>query len=223
MQELLQKMPAKQGYHKRRAVVEKIESELEGEIEEISPLVEEKFSQITPLPDDDQLIDTMNKYTVRRDQEHGGNKPHAKNKMNLPEALKAMPDGKEKKERIKAAAQASLLLGQSIGSVAIQYGLDHAQVSDWNVTVATAQAIGRRDRLGDMILVYIEQEFKSLIAISMVTSEESWVRRQDADALAHYIAVKSDRLMLLLQAFGRVESSRKAYVDRLESIEQNNG
>lgn len=189
----------------------------------VSKEVEEKFSQVKPLPSDEEIKDVLNNFTVRTDKRRGSNKPHNTQKMNLPEILNAMPDGEEKKKRINAAAQAALLLGQSAGTVATQYGLPHALVSGWAVTAGTARAIGQRDRLSEMIMIYIEQEFKSLLSISIATSDDRWIRKQDATSLANYVAVKSDRLLMLLQAFSRVETSRSKYVDQLEKISQDNG
>ena len=205
--------------------VDKLEADLveKSDLGKISKQVEEKFSQVRLLPTDEELVGVLDRHTVRRDKENGSNKPHNKQRMNLPEILQAMPEGEEKKKRITAAAQAALLLGQPVGTVAAQYGLPHSLVGQWAVTVGTAQAVGRRDRLSDMIMIYIEQEFKSLLSISIATSDDRWIRKQDASSLANYIAVKSDRLLMLLQAFSRVETSRSKYVDQLEPLANNNG
>lgn len=191
------------------------------ELAAVQDLVEEKLSQVTPMPTDEELLKIMNTHkSAPRPMRHGTDTYRKLPPSNLPEVLKAMPDGEEKEKAIKAAAQAALLLGQTPGSVATQYGIPHAIASNWATTVTIANSITRRDRLNDIILAYVEQEFKSLMAISIITSDEVWVKRQDADTLAHYVAVKSDRLLMLLQAFGRVEEAKKRYVEQLEVVIQ---
>jgi hypothetical protein len=216
-------MPPSVGHKKRIEIVEKSEKELEQEIKNAAAAAEEKFSQVRPMPTDDQLLETMNTHSIRRNKRDGSTGMRNFKPTNLPDMIKAMPDSPEKKERIKAAAQAALLMGESPAAVSTQYGIPYAAASNWSLTVATANAVGRRDRLTDMIMLYIEQEFKSLIAISIATADERWIRRQDADSLAHFIAVKSDRLMLLLQALGRAESSRAKYVDQLQAVIPDHG
>lgn len=123
--------------------------------------------------------------------------------------------------RIKAAAQAALLLGTHPTVVALQYQLPSELVMRWKETILTAGAIGRRDKLDDMLMIFIEQEIQSLMAISIVTSDERWIRRQDAGELAQYVAVKADRVLTVLSAFGRARESRLRYVDQLEVLPQN--
>lgn len=204
-----------------RRIANQMNAELEAEIQspEVQSQVEKRLAELRDLPDDDQVMTAMNTVVATDDREHGSPKART-SKMDLPPAIDAMPDGKEKKLAIKAAAQAAIILGQPAGAVATQYGIPTSQVMDWQNTMITVGAIGRRDRLSDMIWAYIEQEFKSLIAISIVTSDERWVRRQDAGELAHYVSVKADRLLLVLQAFGRVEATRKEYVEQLEILKQ---
>lgn len=191
----------------------------EVESEEVQVYVDELVDNLKPLPDDDQLIDGLNSYVVIDSREHGSREANT-NKMDLPPAIESMPEGTKKIEVIKAAAQAELLFGTPPGAVAARYGLPMSLTTDWKNTLTTFSAIGRRDRLSDLLLTFIEQEFKSLVAISIVTSDEKWVRRQNASDLAQFIAVKSDRLLVLLQAFGRVEETRKKYVDQLEVLTQ---
>lgn len=190
------------------------------ELEKASVQAEEKFSNIQSMPDEEKLKNFLETYTVRNPRRGGSETVH-KNKVDLPEYIQVLPEGKEKDKAIRAAAQAALLLGQPASQVSVQYGIPQSTVAQWEGVLITAGAVGRRDRLSDMLMVFIEQELKSLMAISIVTSEERWIRRQDAGNLAHYVAVKSDRLMQMLAAFGRVEETRRRYMEQLEVIEQN--
>lgn len=191
-----------------------------GEIKAALEEAEEKISSARPLPDEKNIQEILQTHTVRNPN-RGGSKTVHKDKMDLPPAIDMMEEGELKSKTIRAAAQAALLLGTPPAQVALQYGLPQNTVFQWQDTIITAGAIGRRDKLSDQLMIFIEQELKSLMTISIITSNESWVKRQSASELAHYVAVKTDRLLLLLQAFGRVEESRKRYVEQLEVIEQN--
>lgn len=186
---------------------------------EVKVYVEEIAADLKPLPDDEQLLDAINTYVAIDDREHGGKRIRT-SQINLPPEISSLPEGEYKKEAIKAAAQAELLFGTPASAVAARYGLSIPATVNWQNTLMTFTSIGRRDRLSDLLLTFIEQEFKSLVAISIVTSDDKWVRRQSASDLAQYIAVKSDRLLVLLQAFGKVEETRKQYVDQLEVLTQ---
>lgn len=185
--------------------------------------VEEKFSSVRSPADIEEQQRILDTYTVKSTREGRSSETARKNreKMDLPDYIRALPTGKEKEKTIRAAAQAALLLGQPASQVSVQYGIPQSTVAQWEDTLLTAGAIGRRDRLQDMLLVYIEQELKSLMAISIVTSEETWIRMQSADELAHFIAVKADRLMAMLAAFGRAEDTKRRYMSQLEVIQQN--
>lgn len=125
------------------------------------------------------------------------------------------PDGE-----IQAAVMASLYLNQPVAQIAAQYGLTHNQVYTWKLAFDSVESILRRDRLSEMLMVYIEQEIKSLMAISIVTSDKEWIFKQNAGDLAMYFATKSDRVMQILQAFGRVSDSRQNYVTQLEAFSE---
>lgn len=208
--------------NKKFTVVEDIEQrEITVEMKAaVAPVVEEKFSTVAPLPDAEHVQKILETHTVHPNKETEKIVVDVE-KASLPDFLSILPDGEDKDKAIKAAAQAALLLGQSASQVALQYGLHQSVVTRWQDTIITAGAVGRRDRLSDMLMVFIEQELKSLMAISIVTSDEKWIRRQSADQLAHYVAVKSDRLMAMLAAFGRAEETRRRYMEQLKVIEDN--
>lgn len=208
--------------NKKFSVPRRLEDELDRhDLAQAREQVEEKFSEIAPLPDQEKLKNFLDTYTttLERPQRGGSVKAH-KDKMDTPDYLNLVPEGEEREKAVKAAAQAALLLGTPASQVALQYGLPHATVAQWEGVLLTAGAVGRRDRLTDMLLTFIEQELKSLMAISIVTSNESWIKRQNADQLAHYVAVKSDRLMAMLAAFNRAAETRNRYMEKLEVIEQ---
>lgn len=137
-----------------------------------------------------------------------------------PEAVNDSTYSNRTSKSLKAAVVASLYLGQPMGQIAAQYGLENDQVSHLKAKFDALGSVFRRDKLSDMLMVYIEQEIKSLMAISIATSNEKWIMGQNAGDMAMYVATKSDRLMQILQAFGRVTTEREQYVDQLEAVVQ---
>jgi transposase-like protein len=196
-------MSRPKGSRNRRFVVpenlaEKAISEVD--LETVEAEVEEKFKSFSASRDPNRVDDDEDE---------------------IPYYLKMMPEGSDKRKHLVAAAQAALILGTPVAQVANQFGIHPSKVRDWKDTLITVGAVGRRDRLSDMLMAYIEQEMKSLMSISIVTSSEDWIDRQSAGELAQFVAAKSDRLLMLLQAFGRVESSRQQYVQQLQTMSEN--
>jgi hypothetical protein len=196
--------------NKKFTVVEKFEAEHASDLKKAEKEAEKKISQARPMPTDEQTLEFINTYEVK-EPSHG---------KTGPDFFVGIPD-EDRKKVLKAAAQASLLLGQSPTQISLQYGIPVNTIFQWQDTMITAGAVGRRDRLSDMLMIYIEQELKSLMAISIVTSDERWIRRQSAGELASFIAVKADRLMAMLAAFGRAEETKKRYMEQLRVIENN--
>lgn len=195
------------------------ESITQADLDSVAPQVAEKFNNFPEARD----IEKEKKILLEMENIHEEDldTQEEENTDSLPFYLKRLPQGSDKSKHIIAAAQAAIILGEPVAQVAMQYGIPYAKVTAWKNTLITTGAIGRRDRLSAMLMSYIEQEMKALMAISMVTSDEDWVMRQTADQLAHYIAVKSDRLLMLLQAFGRVDNSRMEYERQLEVTREN--
>lgn len=208
--------------NKSKIVPERLEKEAvsQADMDAVAPLVEEKFKNFPPIHDTEKEKEILNSHTVtntRSDEKERVDR----SRMELPSYLQMLPEGSDKSKLIIAAAQAALILGTDPGQVALQYGISPSKVAQWKDTLITVGAIGRRDRLSDMLMAFIEQEMKSLMAISIVISNEEWIERQGASELAHFVAVKSDRLLMLLQAFGRVETTRSQYAQQLEVVGQN--
>lgn len=209
--------------NKRRATAtaERMESELveQTDMAAIVPQVEEKFNHFPPIHDvkkEKKILAAMEDIDLDEDSLGGGDEDEK-----LPFYLRNLPEGSDRRKHIVAAAQAAIILGAAPANVAEQYGISFARINQWRDTLITTGAVGKRDRLSDMLMAYIEQEMKSLLAISLITSNEEWVIRQSAADLAHYIAVKSDRLLMLLQAFARSNISQREYEQQLKVITDN--
>lgn len=181
--------------------------------------VEEKFKNFPPERDPEKEKEILATQTVRRGSTQIQDEEIKSSNDNLPFYLRNLPAGSDRSKTIVAAAQAALILGTPPAQVSAQFGIPTSRVSEWQDTLITVGAIGRRDRLNSMLMSFMEQEMKSLMAVSIVTSEEEWIMRQDAGALAQFIAVKTDRLLMLLQAFSRVAVTRQEYAQQLEVVE----
>lgn len=208
--------------NKKFSVPDRLEKEIisQTDLEEAQVEVEEKFKNFSPAHDPEREAAMLKSHTVIRPAHPEESDRADTSRMSLPSYLQHMPEGSDKSKLIVAAAQAALILGTPEAQVSLQYGISPSKVRQWKDTLITVGAIGRRDRLSDMLMSFIEQEMKSLMAISIVTSDEDWIMRQNAGELAHFIAAKTDRLLMLLQAFGRVDASRQQYAQQLKVIEQ---
>ena len=109
-------------------------------------------------------------------------------------------------ETLKAAVMAALVIGTPSSHIALRYGLSPATVRKWEREFDISDPVQREGRLGEMIMVFLEQEISSLITISMVTQDEEWILKQNATELSTYVATKQDRVMKVLEAFGRAQA-----------------
>lgn len=215
-------MPRTKGARGRKFVEqEKLEQEAmsQADLETVTPLIEEKFNQLPPSYDPEKELEILATHTVTRNSHYDESDRADTSRMSLPFYLQNMPEGSDQSKLIVAAAQAALILGTPSEQVATQYGISPAKIARWKDTLITVGAVGRRDRISSMLVALIEQEVKSLMAISIVTSQDEWIQRQNAADLAMYYAAKADRLFILLQAFGRVDASRQQYAQQLEAVE----
>lgn len=217
--------------NKSRVVAGRLEDEMveQTDMETVVPLVEEKFNNFTPARDTEKekkilaAMESIEDQIIAddEDEEDEDEDYSSSSKNEMPYYLRNLPEGSDRSKHIVAAAQAAIVLGTPPAQVAQQYGISFARINQWRDTLITTGAIGKRDRISDMLMAYIEQEMKSLLAISMITSDEEWVMRQSASDLAHFIAVKSDRLLMLLQAFTRVNISQREYEQQLKVLTDN--
>lgn len=120
--------------------------------------------------------------------------------------LNRIPSGGTRDEQMKAAVLASILLGQPVTAIAAQYNLPYQTVYNWKEAFDITNPVNRRDRLSENLLVFIEQEIKNMVAISIATSDTDWIRDQSASELASYISVKHASLMRVLEAFGKASA-----------------
>jgi uncharacterized protein YjcR len=112
-------------------------------------------------------------------------------------------------ETLQAAVLASLVLGMPAAQVAFQFGLPPATVRKWEAAYDISNPTQRRDHLSEMLMIFLEQEIASLMTISIATQDEAWIREQSATDLSTYISVKQDRLLRILEAYGKAQVSKQ--------------
>ena len=118
-------------------------------------------------------------------------------------ALERRPAAELAGEHVRAAAMASLIVGDSPKQVSEMYGLNLATVKRMKESFDITSPINRRDRLSEALVSYLEQEIKNLISIGIITSEEDWIKWQNAGELAQFLRVKHEMIGQLLQSYGR--------------------
>lgn len=122
--------------------------------------------------------------------------------------LSTRPRKTRPSEALKAAVQAALLLGVPAAQIAQQYGINPQTVRKWEAAFDISSPTKRRDSLSEMLMVFVEQELRSLTTVSIATSDEDWIKAQSAAELASFIGAKQDRLMEILAAYGKATMHR---------------
>lgn len=104
-----------------------------------------------------------------------------------------------------------MLAGQSISSVAREYQIPKGTVSEWKAK-ATEIVRGRdvtdpkRDRIGQLVMKYLEKSLEALIAQVEVFAEKDYLRKQDASELAVLHGVGVDKVFRIAEALAPKES-----------------
>lgn len=121
---------------------------------------------------------------------------------------------------MKAAVLAALLLGEPVAQIATQYGIAYQTVYEWSRDFDITNPVKRRDQLSEDLVTFVRQEIANLMAISIATSRDEWIIDQPAGELAQYVAVKTENLMKILQAFGKVSESKQQFSSQVVEIEE---
>ena len=116
----------------------------------------------------------------------------------------------------KAAVIAALLTGQSISSVAKDYNIPEGTVKNWSVKVKQNGGIvepvqpQKRERIGELIVNYLEALLITLHAQQKVFQDEKWLKQQSASEVAVLHGVLADKGIRLLEALADKEEPHKA-------------
>jgi transposase-like protein len=113
----------------------------------------------------------------------------------------------EYNEHIKAQALAALLTGQSFSEVARAFNIPIGTLKSWksrSVDVLDAPdataATTKRDRIGTLILEYIEEGLTTLREQAKVFRDYDWLQKQSASEVAILHGVIADKQIRLLEA-----------------------
>jgi transposase-like protein len=107
-------------------------------------------------------------------------------------------------EQIKAQALAALLAGQAPAQVAATFGIPIGTLKSWKSrqkngdSVATV-ATEKRERIGDLLLEYLEITLETLKAQQVAFRHEDWLRKQSASEVAVLHGVSFDKAVRLLE------------------------
>lgn len=107
---------------------------------------------------------------------------------------------------VKAAAVAAVLAGESVSSVAKQFGVSRAAIVEWRDKTGitgevTPVAQQKKHDLGMQVYGLLEDSIAHLRFQLRVTADEEWIKRQTANDLAIYHGVIADKTVRLLAAF----------------------
>lgn len=111
----------------------------------------------------------------------------------------------------KAAVMAALLAGQSVTQVAEQYQIPRGTIAKWSAKLdrsgnntETGETEGNtKNRIGELLLGYVQSTLETLTAQQKVFSDEAWLRTQPASELAVLHGVCADKAIRLIDAMSR--------------------
>lgn len=110
---------------------------------------------------------------------------------------------------VRAAATAALLQGQSISSVAEEYQLPRSTVASWAGSARlhvyetldeAAEDGNRRERIGKLLVAYLEESLQTLVAQAKVFRDPAWLKECNAQDAAILHGVMTDKTVRLLNA-----------------------
>ena len=117
-------------------------------------------------------------------------------------------------DEVKAAALADLVF-MAPAAVAAKYGLKRSTVNGWKslerpgsdlLTMGDATLISvKKQRIGALMLEYLEASLNALAAQAYVTSDPNYIAKQPADQLAILHGVIADKSIRLVEALHRSE------------------
>lgn len=112
---------------------------------------------------------------------------------------------REYSDETKAAALAALLTGQAVSQVAATFGVPIGTLKSWQHRQAGGDPVAmvaseKRERIGDLLLEYLETTLETLKAQQQVFRDVAWLTKQSASELAVLHGVSADKAFRLLEA-----------------------
>lgn len=109
----------------------------------------------------------------------------------------------EYSDHIRAQALAALLTGQSFSQVAAAFGVPIGTLKSWKsrsgLTPVAPDATEKRERIGALLLEYLEINLETLKAQQVVFRNEDWLLKQSASEVAVLHGVSFDKVVRLLE------------------------
>ena len=123
----------------------------------------------------------------------------------------------EYSEQIKAQALAALLAGQSYTQVAQAFGVPIGTLRSWRSRYRAGDPVAnvatqKRDRIGALLLEYLETTLETLKAQQVVFRDETWLKQQSASEIAILHGVTVDKTIRLLEGLADTSESDRADV-----------
>lgn len=107
----------------------------------------------------------------------------------------------------KAAALAALLAGQSLHSVAAEYRIPRGTLKHWRAQSHPGPVDPqKRDRIGSLLLQYLEANLEALTAQARVFGDPAWLREQGAQEVGVLHGIMTDKAVRLIEAFSAHDS-----------------
>lgn len=107
-------------------------------------------------------------------------------------------------EQIKAQALAALLAGQAVGEVARTFGIPAGTLKSWKSRQLRGESVATvatdvRERIGSLLLEYVEITLETLVAQQKAFRDEQWLREQSAAEVATLHGSSIDKVIRLLE------------------------
>ncbi len=132
-------------------------------------------------------------------------------------ALNSKQQGKrnEYSDATKAAAMAALLTGQGVDKVAEQYNIPVATLYSWKSKQKNGDGVvnlasQKKEKIGDLLLEYLNASLITLRAQVEFFRDETWLREQDASSVATLHGVTTDKAIRLLEALSRSQEPEES-------------
>ena len=114
-------------------------------------------------------------------------------------------------EGTKAAVMAALLAGQAVSEIAKQYKVPEPTIRSWKSRQTNGEGVAsvatqKRERIGELLVEYLEEGLVTLKAQLKVFRDENWLKSQPASELAVLHGVVADKGIRLLEAISSSDS-----------------
>lgn len=111
----------------------------------------------------------------------------------------------------KAAVMAALLAGQAMTAIAEEYDIPYGTVKSWKSRELNSGAMmsdpDKRMAVGELLLEYLQESLVTLTVQVRHFRNMDWLKEQDASDLAVLHGVQTDKVVRIIEALERAQSS----------------